>query len=218
MGHVAVPSIALSPASLSFEATEGGADPATQQFTVANDGQSGSTLNFSVADNAAWLSVAPTSGSRAQGDAPLAITVSVVTGSLAAGVHNATVTVTDAAADDSPQTVAVQFTVAAPDTQPPTLDVTAGPTRARISREPGHDATDITFEADEALVEWEVRSVPSEASPRLDGPIVESGGPLAAGTPLMVTITDDEILAVAPGDGTKGVKFFGRDAAGNWSS
>src|SRR5207253_1661900 len=50
------PALSVTPASLSFSATQGGSDPAAKTLSVANTG--GGTMSWTVADDAAWLSVA----------------------------------------------------------------------------------------------------------------------------------------------------------------
>ena len=80
------PAIGASPASLSFTATEGGANPATQTLSISNTG--GGTLSWDVSDNAAWLTLSPASGT---GNG--AVMISVTTGTLTAGSYNGTVTI-----------------------------------------------------------------------------------------------------------------------------
>lgn len=100
----ASPTIDLSATNLYFSATENGATPAAQQFTVGNSG--GGSLSFSAADGSSWLDITPSSGTDDQ-----IITVSVNTTNLTPGVYNGTITVTDAGATNSPQQVAVQYTI-----------------------------------------------------------------------------------------------------------
>ena len=107
------PKISLSPTSLSFTAVEGGANPPSQTVTITNSGPLGSTLNWSATSSAAWLSLSPTSGSLASG-ASQPMTVSVDISGLGAGTYNATITVSDPNATNSPQTVSVTLTVAVP--------------------------------------------------------------------------------------------------------
>ena len=65
----APPTLSVTPSSLAFTATRGGADPATKTLTVSSGG-----LNWTVSDDAPWLTVTPGAGS---------ITVAAATGSLA---------------------------------------------------------------------------------------------------------------------------------------
>ena len=99
------PAIGASPTSLTFAATQGGANPANQTLTISNTG--GGTLNWSVSDSAAWLTASPTSGA---GNG--SVTLTVATGTLPAGSHTGTVTI--AATGATSVTIPVTFVVAAP--------------------------------------------------------------------------------------------------------
>ncbi len=91
---------------LAFGAVRSGAATPAQKGIARNLGPSGTSLSWRVSTNKSWLSVSPTSGT---GDASLS--VSVKPGSLAVGTYTGKVTVTDAAALNSPQTVAVTLKV-----------------------------------------------------------------------------------------------------------
>jgi hypothetical protein len=99
--------ITLNPTSLSPTCDEG-TNATADIFTVQNTGGS-TTLNYSISDNVSWLSCSPTSGTS-NGEADT-ITVTYSTSGLSAGTHNATITVSDPAATNNPQTVAVTLTV-----------------------------------------------------------------------------------------------------------
>jgi len=108
-------------------------------------------------------------------------------------------------------------TASAGDTTPPTVTITAQ-SRTRMSRVPGFDATDITYQADEAFDSYEVRLVPTVAATRAEGTLIESGALAgAANTAYTVTITDDELVAAAGVEGNNIIAVYVRDAAGNWS-
>ncbi|MBX9659750.1 MAG: choice-of-anchor D domain-containing protein [Nitrospiraceae bacterium] len=107
----AAPAITLAPSGLSYAATQGAANPANQNVSLTN---SGGTLNWTVSDDAAWLTVSPTSGSGTR-----TLTTSVNTAGLSAGTYSATVTVSAAGA--SSKTVAITLTVNAPATSSATL-------------------------------------------------------------------------------------------------
>ena len=109
------PVLAVSPATLSFSATAGGASPAAKTFAVSNTG-SGS-MDWTASESASWMSVSPGSGTNAG-----TVTVTPSVTGLAAGTYTADVTVTAAGATGSPKTVAVTFTVDPP--APPVLAVT----------------------------------------------------------------------------------------------
>jgi hypothetical protein len=129
----------VSPSTLAFTATQGGANPAAKTASVTNAG--GGALDFTTSDDAAWLSVTPASGS-----APATLTVTPSVAGLAAGTYTATVTVTAPAATGSPKTIAVTLTVN-PATPPPAgligawgFDETSGTTAADSSGN-GHTGT-----------------------------------------------------------------------------
>ncbi|MCB9897825.1 MAG: hypothetical protein H6825_07465 [Planctomycetes bacterium] len=116
------PVIAVSPGSLSFNATEGGGDPSSQVVSIMNDG--GGTLSWSATDNKSWLSVSPTSGSLAAGQSKN-VTVSVSTTGAGVGGHTGAITFSAPSIDSV--NVPVSFTV----TQASSSSVTASiaPTR-----------------------------------------------------------------------------------------
>jgi hypothetical protein len=133
--------IVLSPASFTFSAQEGGADPATQTLSISNPGDA--ALNWSVADDAAWLTLSPLSGEATTETDLVTLTVSIA--GLSAGTHAATITVSAPGATNTPQTAAVTLTVAG---QPVPqglvawwkLDETSG-TKAADSSGSGNDGT-----------------------------------------------------------------------------
>jgi hypothetical protein len=94
----------VSPASLSFSASAGGANPADKTLSVTNAG--GGTLSFSASDDASWLAVTP-----ATGTAPGTLSVAVNVAGLAHGTYNGAVTVTASGASGSPMTIPVTLTV-----------------------------------------------------------------------------------------------------------
>jgi hypothetical protein len=98
--------IGLSTNSLTPSCDEG-EDATSGSFTVQNDG--GGTLSYSISDNVTWLSVSPTSGTST-GEADT-ITVTYDTDALTAGTHNATISISDSGATNSPQSVSVTLTV-----------------------------------------------------------------------------------------------------------
>ncbi len=103
------PTISLSPTSLSFSATAGGANPASKNVTVSNSG--GGTLavpttSISYSQGSGWLTVTESGSS-----APYTLVTQPATGSLAAGTYNATVSVASSGATNTPQTYTVAFTV-----------------------------------------------------------------------------------------------------------
>ena len=100
---IAPPAIGVSPTSLSFTATQGGANPATQTVNISNTGDG--TLSWTANDNAPWLTLSP-----ALGTGNGAVTLTVTTGTLIAGSYSTTVTLNATGA--ASVTVPVTFTVA----------------------------------------------------------------------------------------------------------
>jgi hypothetical protein len=108
----APPSIQLSDTSRIFTAVVGGGSPAPQTVSVTNGG--GGTLSgltcgpieYGQGQPTGWLtcSVSPTT-------APATVTLSVTTGSRAAGTYTATVPVRSGVANNSPQNISVTFEV-----------------------------------------------------------------------------------------------------------
>jgi Domain of unknown function (DUF4082)/Concanavalin A-like lectin/glucanases superfamily/Fibronectin type III domain/Viral BACON domain/Bacterial Ig domain len=113
-GTVSPPALSVSPSSLAFSATAGGADPAAKTLSVTNAG--GGTMNWTASESASWLSVSPASGTNTG-----TITVTPSITGLAAGTYTTDVTVTATGAGGSPKTIPVTLTVDPP--TPPTLTV-----------------------------------------------------------------------------------------------
>lgn len=117
-------SLVVDPTSLSFNGVEGGAAPAEQNISINSDND---PLSFQISDDADWLSVSSTSGTT-----PFNPAVSVDQAGLADGIYTATITISSAGADNSPQTVDVTFTVTAAN-EPAITDVTPTSTCAPAS-------------------------------------------------------------------------------------
>lgn len=96
--------IALNRSNMVFGASEGGEVTNSQNFLVSNSG--GRTLNWSISKDQAWLSCTPTSGTNTG-----SVSVTANSVGLVPGVYTASITVSDANAANSPQTLAVTFKV-----------------------------------------------------------------------------------------------------------
>jgi hypothetical protein len=112
------PLIGLSSSSVTFTAAEGAPSPAAQTVNVTNAGDGtldalATNVTYTAGQPTGWLTAA-LSGPAA----PSTLTLTAATGSLPAGVYNASVAVSSAAAGNSPQPVAVTFTVGPPATAP----------------------------------------------------------------------------------------------------
>jgi hypothetical protein len=110
------PAIGYSPSSFSFSATQGGANPPSQTLSIWNSG--GGTLAWSVSDDAAWLTLSPTSGSST-GETDT-VTVAVDVSGMSAGSYSATITISAPGATNTPRTVAVSLTITS---LPPSLSL-----------------------------------------------------------------------------------------------
>ena len=108
--------ISVSPRSLSFVTT--GTNPPSQTIRIRNSGVG--ILNYTITDDANWLNVIPSSGSSSGNEN--SHTVSVNTSGLGTGTYNATITISDPNAGNSPQRVSVTLTIGA--SLPPTISVT----------------------------------------------------------------------------------------------
>ena len=108
------PTIAVTPANLTFRYTIGGAVPAGQSIQLTN---SGGVLNWTATSSASWLKVTPTSGA-----APSTLTVSVVPSGLAAATYSGSIQISSAGASNTPVTVPVTLIVAP---QPPVIALSA---------------------------------------------------------------------------------------------
>ncbi len=91
--------ITLSPSSLTYTAISGSSNPASQSMTVNSNG------SWTASDNAAWLTLSPTSGSGNR-----TISASINLGGVSVGTHTAAITVTGGG---TVKTVNVTLTVSA---------------------------------------------------------------------------------------------------------
>ena len=97
------PTIGFNPPSFTFNATQGGSNPADQTLNISNTG--GGTLNWSLSDDASWLTLSPASGTNS-GSPSLSVNIS----GMSANTYNATITISATGA--TTQTVPVILTIA----------------------------------------------------------------------------------------------------------
>ena len=109
IGTTVAPAIDVSPGSLTFSGTAGGANPATQRIRIRNSG--GGTLDYAVTSDVPWTSVTPPSGTSTGQD--VSHTVSVNIAGLAMGTYNGLITVSSPNASNSPRAVPVTLVVGA---------------------------------------------------------------------------------------------------------
>ncbi|MGH8004107.1 MAG: FlgD immunoglobulin-like domain containing protein, partial [Limisphaerales bacterium] len=100
--------ISLSPAAFSFTAVQSGSLPSTQNLQITNTGGGTLTWSQTKARNSSWLAATPASGT-----APSTVAVSITTTGLTPGSYYDTLVVSGNATN-SPQRVAVMYTVSAP--------------------------------------------------------------------------------------------------------
>ena len=101
------PEISIEPGSISFQATDGGANPSPVYMFVSNSGEG--TLTYSIDWDANWLSVSPNSGKTKEAARKHIVSANI--NGLIAGSYSATITVSDPGASNSPQTVPVTLTI-----------------------------------------------------------------------------------------------------------
>ena len=110
--HKGSPSPGTLPSGMTFEAIEGGANPASQTLSVTNKGKGNTTLDWSVTTSTPWLSVSPAQGTtRRETDV---VTVSVNVAGLAAGSYDGTITLTTNGTTTATQEVDVALDIKAP--------------------------------------------------------------------------------------------------------
>lgn len=105
-----------------------------------------------------------------------------------------------------------------------TISVAASPTK--ISKIASFDSSSFSFQADVAVQAWKVKVVPATGSvhtagttiPTTAGSTNTTGGSLGATTNQSVTIKGTDLETASSGDGSKIVKVFAQDLAGNWST
>jgi hypothetical protein len=108
------PQITVSPTSVSFSVTAGQGNPASQTVSVTNAGTGtlsglSGTVTYSAGQPGGWLAAALNSTT-----APAILTLTASTGSLAAGIYTATVTLRSATSGVAERSVNVTFTVVQP--------------------------------------------------------------------------------------------------------
>lgn len=116
------------------------------------------------------------------------------------------------------------------DTTKPVVSIPIGPDVTKVSKQAGKDTLSFSFQADTAVFAWKIKVVTSAGAAESTGvQIPTTGGStnvsngngsaqvLAAATNQAVTIKAADLETASPGDGSKIVKVFTQDQAGNWS-
>ncbi|MFN7920353.1 MAG: hypothetical protein U0Q16_09665 [Bryobacteraceae bacterium] len=96
------PTIAVSPVSLTFGATAGGTNPASQTVNVSNTG--GGTLTWTPSTGQPWITITP---------AATSFQVALSIAGLSAATYNGSITVSAAGATNTPVTIPVTLNLAA---------------------------------------------------------------------------------------------------------
>ena len=124
------PEISVSPQSLAFSAKQGAvSNPSSQTLRIKNTGQQ--ALNYTISDDANWLDVTPKSGSSTGGENAHSVSVNVK--NLSEGSYKGKITITDANASNSPESVEVTLTVS----QKPPPVISVNPTSLSFSGKTG---------------------------------------------------------------------------------
>lgn len=118
-----LPAIAVNTNALSFSATQGGANPASQAATITNSG-GGTLAGLGIASitygpgASGWLQAPSFSGTTA--NPSVSVTVQPLVGSLVAGTYTASIAILAGLASNTPQILAVTLVVAPP---PPAISL-----------------------------------------------------------------------------------------------
>jgi hypothetical protein len=113
------------------------------------------------------------------------------------------------------------------DTTAPVVTITTNPDVSRISKVAGRDTVTFGWESDTPYDEYKIKVVPSGASLHTAGTTIGTSngstnmsGSTAdqpASTEVTSTINGADLEAASAGDGSKVIKVFVKDDAGNWS-
>lgn len=101
-----------------------------------------------------------------------------------------------------------------------------GPDVSKISKQVGKDIASFSFSADTAFVEYKVKVVASSGADQATGTQIPTTngstnmgetGSWASGVVINSSIDGADLEAASAGDGSKIIKVFVKDSAGNWS-
>jgi hypothetical protein len=112
--------LTASPSSLTFQAIQGGSNPASQYVNVSKSNSK--STNWTASDSAAWLSVSPLTGGITN-TAQVGVTVNIA--GLAAGTYSATVSVTVSKGGNISIPVTLTVASTTTTTSPPTTTSTS---------------------------------------------------------------------------------------------
>lgn len=203
---------------------EGGAQYATQQLVdVAISTSDGNTAGYTMKIWGVVDAAYDTDVKETEGESAWITLQSTKQIKLAAGDGNKTlyVRIRDDVHNQSGQ-ASDSITL---DTTKPVVAI-SGPDVTKISKQTGKDTSAFSFQVDTAFIEYKVKVVSSTGAahdtgtqiPTVGGSTNMSGSEsFAANTPISCTIKGVDLETASPGDGSKIIKVFAKDAAGNWS-
>lgn len=198
------PQLNVNPTSRTFNATEGGANPANQTVTISNTGTG--TLNWNATEGETWLSINPANGSCPPNST---LTISVNIAGLTAGTYNGTINITSNGGNSN---VAVTLNVSGVGNNPPNAFNLLSPADAatNVSTTPTLDWEDATDPDGDTVTYTLVVSENSD----LSSPVVNQSGLTASTYNIATALTDNTVYywRVTADDGNGGT----RDSA-TWS-
>jgi uncharacterized protein (TIGR03437 family) len=186
------PQPGISPSGLVFVATEGGAAPAAQTFTVSNRGGGSLTAQFnaSTVSGGNWLSIGATGGAITSATGPLTTQVSVNPTGLTRGFYRGTIQAT--------------FSNGAPAVVEVLLVLTAAPTSQRFSFPPPRQLAGCTPDSMELIAETigNGASLPVSFPRVLLVSLIDSCGEFVDGVTVVASAEGTTIPMQALGNGT----------------
>jgi hypothetical protein len=108
----------------------------------------------------------------------------------------------------------------------PTVTI-SGPDVSKISKQTGKNTSSFSFQSDVAFVEYKIKVVSASGADQSTGTLIpttagstnmSATGSFSANTPINCTIKGADLESASAGDGSKIIKIFVKDGAGNWSS
>jgi hypothetical protein len=108
----------------------------------------------------------------------------------------------------------------------PTVTI-SGPDVSKISKQTGKDTSTFTFQSDQVFTTYLVKVVSASGADNTTGTTIpvtngssntSATGTFSANTPITVTIKGTDLELASAGDGSKIIKVFVKNNAGQWSS
>jgi hypothetical protein len=109
----------------------------------------------------------------------------------------------------------------------PTVTI-SGPDVPKISKQTGKDTSSFTFQSDQIFTDYMVKVVSASGADNTTGTTIAttngstntsgSAGNYSANTPITVTIKGADLEVASAGDGSKIIKVFCKNQAGQWSA